>query len=189
MEKLQALASLDAFLIGDTDIRDIIEVCHLAPKKTWRHWTDRMGFMLSVQRDKRVFALAEKQQTVVPDLHFKSPPKTIADKTKTALILYRSDNECCCFFLLGRDRRLRVLRYHAGWQPNEPPLSYGVSNLRQIVRAFSTGKLPSLKEISLPENIIPAGAALGPWPQILESTIAQLSLTKSPLEPILSELL
>lgn len=189
MEKFQALASLEAFLIGDTDIRDIIEVCHLTPKETWRLWTDRMGFALSVQRDKRIFTITEKQQTIIPDLHFKSRPKTIADKTKTALILYHSDSECCCFFLLGRDKRLRVIRYHTKWQPNEPPLRYGVSNLKQVVRSFSTLKIPSLKEISLPGDITPTGAALGPWPQILENTIIQLGLTKSPLVPILSELL
>jgi len=143
MEKLQALASLKAFLTNDQAVGTIIELCDLYPVgDSWRKWTDHLGNFIQVHNNKKVVSFTNNplghDETIVTDLYLKAHPKKLSAISEWAFVSFgkgeKSFYDTLYVWFLGRDNRLRLSPFHNGeWMKNEPPLISGVDTLRPIV--------------------------------------------------------
>lgn len=189
MEKTQALISLKAFLPKDQEVLQIVEFCRLVPAKTWRQWTDQMGNILSIHKNRKCNIIQKKDCNFISDLYYKAPPKTIANKTKTALLLISPENEMLVLCSLGQDERLRIIRYNRGWLSSESPLTYGLNNLKIIVRIISSGDISEFQKIILPGNVKPSIGEVGPIAAVIQNVKQTLQLANSSLTTVVSELI
>ena len=144
MKKKAALASVKAFLPQKPEIADIISACDLYPaQSSWRKWTDHQGNFIQIHSNKKVVSFVSnplsQEDRIVTDVYFKSHPRKVFSISDWAFISFGRDNNntfsICFIWLLGLDKRLRLLSYANGvWIKNSPPLISGIDTLRSIIR-------------------------------------------------------
>lgn len=118
ISKYLNLISLRAF---DPNLHNVVKACNLLPCKSWRLWRDENGNILKILNSKQISVRVKPGIGGTYDLYFKLHPLKILQQGQWVLSTLQPDHECL-LFVLGKDEKLRLLRWKDGWQENLPVL-------------------------------------------------------------------
>lgn len=170
MNKAAALASAKWFL-EDEHFPYLVEICRLRPTNDWHLWTDEAGNFLRVTKNRklRVYPSTE-EESITSDIYRYAKPQEIARHSYWLMVSVDTLNNTRKLWFLGRDERLRFIRYDSRYK-NSLPLLSGIQALKQVAELAGTLDIREKKHII---------SAATPWPP--EFPLHAL------LDPILKEL-
>lgn len=135
MNRLQALASIQAYLPEDTEIVKILNYCDLNPIDGWRIWQNEYSPYIKVQKDKKIGIRFKEEDYFVPKMDLYAYSKTYdVAKISKKLLFILNENNCLSFLFLGNDDKLRYRRYSNSIYINEPPLFVPIEDIRVFIK-------------------------------------------------------
>jgi hypothetical protein len=133
-------ASAQAFLPDDKEIIQFLKFGYYKPiDNNWRLWQDELSNKVSFVGDEEKSISFEPASSLgnSQDLYFKAPPELIIEKSIWGSLIICEENSAL-FWLLGKDYRLRVIRWSkCRYQDMVYPISFVESHWRCIIKQMN----------------------------------------------------
>lgn len=140
IKEKKALITVNAFLPKDKEIHRIIKYCSFSCDDDWRIWHDEHNNIINFDRTEILLSLNQNNHVATKDIYYCSSSKMIIEKSIGASITYLN-NKDAYIWLLGKDNKLRVLKYSTIHLTNNIlPISLGLTAVRKAIKKLK--KLP-----------------------------------------------